>query len=628
MIKPMIVLLTSAAILLSPFNQASAYKGTEINYESREEIPSRFKWKLHEIYPTKSAWAADVKKAEALAVQFKETYQGSLGQSASQIKKAMDAYTKLLRIEEKAYVYINLELSTNESNHDLQALSNRADTMAAAIAEKTAWFSPELGKIPGSQMEKYLNEPDLQLYKNFLADIIRTKPHTLSKEQEELLAKISPLSGTAANVYTMLSKDVRFPKIKDEKGKEVQLTRVNYSTYMESKNRKVRKAAYEAYYRTLTKFQDSFAAVMSAQVKSHNISADVRKYKSSVEAALTPNEIPAAVYDQLISSVHKGLPQMHRYMELKKKMLRVNDLHMYDMYTPIVDSNNKYIPFEEAKKMVIEGLKPLGKEYETLLNKSFSHNWVDVYSTEDKRTGAFQWGAYDTHPYVLLNYQGTKNDVSTLAHELGHAMHSYYSKKAQPYINSGNATFTAEVASTLNENLLWESEYKKAKTKKEKVFLLNQRLEDFRTTLFRQAQFAEFERSIHELEAKGGSLNAESLKKIYGDINKKYYGSLVAADNEIPMEWARIPHLYDYNFYVYQYATSFAASSALAKQVLDEGQPAVKRLKEKFLMAGGSSDPISILKDAGVDMSTSKPIEQSLQVFSETLDELEKLLNE
>ncbi|PLT29492.1 oligoendopeptidase F [Peribacillus deserti] len=620
-------LIVAAVFLIPPLSSSAAGKEIQIPYSSRKDIPRDYKWNLNDIYPTKKAWESDIKKAECLAVRFKKKFQGSLDKSPVHMKKALEAYTELSRIEEKAYVYINLELSTDESDHHIQALANRADIMSAKVSEHTAWFSPEVGKIQESTMKKYLNHPDLKIYKNFLADIAHSKSHILSKEKEELLAKVSPLSGTAQNVYSMLSKDIKFPSIMDERGKEVQLNRVNFSTYMESPDRTVRKAAYEAYYATLAKFQDSFASVMSAQVKSHNISADVRNYKSAIEAALNPDHIPVKVYEELLTSVHKGLPQLHRYMEIKKKMLKVNELHMYDISTPINERNSSYIPYEEARKMVIEGLKPLGLEYGSILKKAFNDNWVDVYSTEAKRTGAFQWGAYDSHPFVLLNYQGTKNDVSTLAHELGHAVHAYYSKQAQTYINSGNPTFTAEVASTLNENLLWESEYKKAKTKEEKIFLLNQRLEDFRTTLFRQAQFAEFEKNIHELDAEGKSINAETLKKIYGDINNKYYGSAIARDEQIPMEWARIPHLYDYDFYVYQYATSFAASQALAQQIQDEGKPAVKRLKEKFLKAGGSSDPISILKNTGIDMSTSKPIDEAMQVFKETLDELEKLLS-
>jgi oligoendopeptidase F len=462
----------------------------------------------------------------------------------------------------------------------------------------------------------------------FLEDIVRTKPYTLSKEMEELLAKSSPLGNAAPNIYGMLSKDVRFPMIKDETGKEVQVTRVNFVSFLESKDPKVRKAAFEAYYRTLENFQDTFAQTMAAKVKADNFYATAKKYGSALEASLTPNNIPTKVYDELINTVNAHLPLLHRYMELKKKMLGVKELHMYDIYVPIVAADDRYIPYEEAKKLVLDGLKPLGDEYVKVLGEGLEGGWVDVYSTDDKRSGAYQWGSYDTHPYVLLNYQGTHDDVSTIAHEMGHAMQSYYTNKRQPYISSNYPTFTAEVASTMNETILFKTMYANAKTKEEKMYLLNQYLENFRSTLFRQTQFAEFEKVIHEKEQAGESLNAESLKKIYHDINKKYYGKTMISDDEIALEWARVPHFFNYRYYVYQYSTSFAAAQALAKQVLEEGQPAVDRIRTNFLEAGNSAPPIEILKAAGVDMSSPKPIEDAMKIFEETLTELEKLVNE
>ncbi|RFU64499.1 oligoendopeptidase F [Peribacillus saganii] len=635
--KHVMTSLAAAMIALSPiipFNVLSTAavqaqeQGVKTNYKSRAEIPAQYKWKTEHIYQSKAAWKADVKKAEQLSAAFKKNYQGKLAKSAAIMKKALEDYSTLSRIHDKAYVYANLNLDVHSTYADLQSSADRAEKMTTTVSENSAWFNPELVKIPSKQMNNYLKDKSLAPYKYMLSDIIRTKSHTLSQDQEELLAKLSPLSSTGANVYEKLATDVKFPKIKDEKGREVPLTRSNFISYMESKDRNVRKQAYEAYYQTLGKFQDTFAQSLSSHVQSHNIAADVRKYKSAVEAALSPNNIPVKVYDQLINSVNKGLPQMHRYMELKKKMLGVDELQMYDIYAPIVEADKTYISYDEAQKQVLEGLKPLGEDYAKILKEAFTGGWVDVYSTDDKQSGAYQWGAYDTHPFVLLNYQGTNGDVSTIAHELGHAAHSYYSKIKQPYLTSSYATFTAEVASTMNENLLWHSQYKKAKTKAEKMYLLNLRLENFRTTLFRQTQFAEFEKAIHELDQKGESVNAAALKNIYGGINKKYYGKVMVADEEIAMEWARIPHFYNYKFYVYQYATSFAASVALSKQVLEQGAPSVKRIKENFLQAGGSADPISILKSAGVDMSTSKPVDEAMEVFRETLDELEKLMNE
>ncbi|MFC3884537.1 oligoendopeptidase F [Bacillus songklensis] len=595
-------------------------------YKNRAEIPEQYKWKLEHIYPTKAAWEADIKKATDLANQF-TLHQGKLSTSAKSLKAALDDYSTLMRIHDKAYVYASMALDVNTSNAELQDLADRAEKMSVAVKEKTSWLGPEIVAIAPLRITAFLRNEGLAPYRYFVKDILRTKNHTLSKDLEELLAQSTPLADNPEGIYGMLSKDIKFPKIKDENGQEVQLTRSNFISYMESKNREVRKQAYEAYYQTLAQYQDTFAQTLGGKVKANNLYAKARKYDTAMEASLTPNNVPTKVYDELIDTVDKSLPLMHRYMELKKKMLGVSELHMYDIYTPIVQANDSYIPYDQAKEMVLTGLKPLGEQYGKLLEEAFNGGWVDVYPTDDKRSGAYQWGAYDTHPYVLLNYEGTKDDVATIAHELGHAMQSYYTNKKQPYISSNYPIFTAEVASTMNEHLLWESEYKNAKTKEEKMYLLNQRLENFRTTLFRQTQFAEFEKVIHEKEQKGESLNAEALKALYKEINQKYYGPAMISDEEISMEWARIPHFY-YNFYVYQYATSFAASTALAKQILDQGQPAFERVRDNFLAAGNSSDPISVLKAAGVDMSTAQPIEETMAVFKQTLDELEKLLNE
>jgi oligoendopeptidase F len=595
-------------------------------YKNRAEISEQYKWKLEHIYPTKAAWEADIKKATDLANQF-TLHQGKISASAKALKAALDDYSTLMRIHDKAYVYASMALDVNTSKAELQDLADRAKKMSVTVKEKTSWLGPEIVAIAPLKVAAFLRSEGLAPYRYFVNDILRTKNHTLSKELEELLAQSAPLADNPEGIYGMLSKDIKFPKIKDENGQEVQLTRSNFISYMESKNQEVRKQAYEAYYRTLAQYQDTFGQTLGGKVKANNFYAKARKYDNAMEASLNPNNIPTKVYDQLIDTINKNLPLMHRYMELKKKILGVSELHMYDIYTPIVQADDSYIPYNQAKEMVLTGLKPLGEEYGKLLEEAFNGGWIDVYPTDDKRSGAYQWGAYDTHPYVLLNYEGTKDDVATIAHELGHAMQSYYTNKKQPYISSNYPIFTAEVASTMNEHLLWESEYKNAKTKEEKMYLLNQRLENFRTTLFRQTQFAEFEKVIHEKEQKGESLNAEILKALYKEINQKYYGPAMISDEEISMEWARIPHFY-YNFYVYQYATSFAASTALAKQILDQGQPAFERVRDNFLAAGNSSDPISVLKAAGVDMSTAQPMEKTMAVFKQTLDELERLLNE
>jgi oligoendopeptidase F len=622
------IALTTVSSPFIPYSTAAVAAAAEAPvYKSRAEIPDKYKWKLDHIYPTVQDWEKDVVKVEALANAFTK-HQGKLGQSVQSLLQALDDYSALMRLNDKAYVYANMALDVNSANSELQKLADRAEKMNTLVSEKTSWMQPEIVAIPDSKMKSFLEAKELAPYKMMLEDMIRTKPYSLPKEMEELLAKSSPLGNSPTNIYSMLSKDVKFPKIKDEKGNEVQLTRANFVSYLESKDPRVRKDAFKAYYQALTDFQDTFAQTLAAKVKADNFYAQARNYGSALEASLTPNNIPTKVYDELIETVNKNLPLLHRYIALKKKMLGVKELHMYDIYVPIVPSDDKYIPYEEGKKMVIDGLQALGDDYVKVLAEGLEGGWVDVYSTDDKRSGAYQWGAYDTHPYVLLNYQGTLDDVFTIAHEMGHAMQSYYTNKTQPYITSNYPIFTAEVASTMNETLLFKSMYEKAKTKEEKMYLLNHYLENFRSTLFRQTQFAEFERLIHEKEQAGESLNAEALKQIYLDLNKKYYGKDMVSDEEIAMEWARVPHFFNYRYYVYQYSTSFAASQALAKQVLDEGKPAVDRIRKNFLEAGNSAPPIEVLKAAGVDMSTSKPIEQAMEIFEETLNELEKLVNE
>ncbi|WP_026693951.1 oligoendopeptidase F [Peribacillus kribbensis] len=621
--------LTAAIMALSAFTPMDSVTAENLlpSYHSRSEIPAQYKWKTENIYSSIKDWEKDRQKASSLSALFKKKYQGKLGSSPELLKGALDDYSELARISDKVSVYASLSRDVNAANPKLQVLSNKADKMSDTISENTAWFVPEILEQPQNRISTWIHHPQLKTYSYFLSDIVRTRAHSLPKESEELLAKVSPLGGTANALYGTLEKDIAFGPIKNSKGIKTTLSRSNFPSIMESSDRSFRKAAFKKYYETLGSFQDTFAETLQAQVKSHNISAAIRKYPSAVEAALDQNDIPSEVYSQLVKTVSKGLPDLHRYIALKKKLLKVDRLHMYDMNAPVIKADTEYIPYKEAESLVIKGLKPMGSDYQKLLKTAFSKGWIDVYSTADKRSGAYQWGSYDTHPFVLLNYQGTMDDVSTIAHELGHAMHSYYSKKSQDYINAGYATFTAEVASTLNENLLWEMQYKHAKIKKERINLLTQRLEHFRTTLFRQTQFAEFEKEIHEMEESGKTLNAAALNRLYQNLNQKYYGPSLAADQENALEWTRIPHFYNYNFYVYQYATSFAASTALSSQILKEGKPAVERIKTHLLNAGGSKDPISILKDAGVDMSTSAPINQALSAFRTTLDELEKQLN-
>ncbi|HZG73437.1 MAG TPA: oligoendopeptidase F, partial [Chondromyces sp.] len=595
-------------------------------YTKREEIPQKYKWDLTELYSNEDAWRKDYKKIKKLAAQFYKK-QGKLGTSDKNLLKAISDYEELSRKFEKVFVYAKLAHDTDLSNPAAQETAGEAESLLAYVNEKTSWFVPELTQLPEKRIKKLLKKEGSGPYKRFIKEVITGKPHTLPQRTEKILAQLSPLNGIASNVYGMLSKDLSFPQIKDKGGKQAHLAQANYASFLENPDREIRKEAFESYYKTIGQYEDTFAALLKSEVQSNNIGARIRKYDSALQSSLESNEVPEEVYGQLIHTVNEHLPLLHRYLTLKKEILGLEGFHMYDVHAPIVDVQSEYIPFDEAAKMVKEGLEPLGKEYTKTVEKAFQNNWVDVYPTAGKRSGAYQWGAFDSHPYLLLNYHGTYDDVLTIAHEFGHAMHSYYSNKNQSYLNAGYPIFTAEVASTLNEHIMFQHVYNQARTKNEKLYLLHQYLENFRGTLFRQAQLAEFEKIIHELDQQGQPLTAEVLKEQYLALNKKYYGKPVISDKAIALEWARVPHFYR-NFYVYQYATSFAASAALAKQVMEEGTPAVERIRDQLLAAGDSKPPLEVLKSAGVDMSTSKPLAQAMDLFEERLNEFEKLIKE
>ncbi|WP_164985217.1 oligoendopeptidase F [Ammoniphilus sp. CFH 90114] len=635
--KRLITTLTAATIALTtlttpwvPFHPTVVQAATEAlqppDFSSRAEIPNRYKWKTEHIYANQQTWEEDASKLETLAEEFLQ-HQGKIGQSPSYFKEILNDYSELLQLCDKLYVFANLSFDVHQDNPELQELADRADRLYDLVTEKTSWFNSELAELPEETVEKYLTSNELATYRLFIESSLEFKEHTLARDAEALLAQTSPLMGVPEGVFSMFSKDLKLPAIKDENGQMVQLTPANYVSFLESPDPEVRKAAFQAYYHTLEDFQDTWAQILAGQVKANNFYAKARKFNSALESSLLSNGVPPEVYEELIDTVNQHLPLLHRYVELRKRMLGLEELHMYDLILPIVDSNYDYIPYEQAREMVLKGLKPLGDEYLQVLKAGMQNGWVDVYSTEDKRSGAYQWGAYDTHPYVLLNYQGTYEDVLTLAHELGHAMQTYYTNRKQPYLYSNYPIFTAEVASTMNETLMFKSMYALAQTNQEKMYLLNQYLDSFRSALFRQTMLAEFEKLIHEQEQAGAALTAEAMKQWYLDINQKYYGPSMISDEEVAMEWARIPHLY-WDFYVYQYATSFAASAALANQVLEEGKPAVDRIRDNFLSAGSSDGPLQVLQAAGVDMSTSQPIVDAMKIFEETLDELERLIEE
>ena len=458
-------------------------------------------------------------------------------------------------------------------------------------------------------------------------NLLRQKEHILPKEMEELLSKTMEFSNTADDVFSMFNNaDIRFGMVKDENGQEIELTHGRYGKLMESKDREVRKATMEACYRPYEAHENTLAALYQANAKKESFYAKVRKYENAREYSLFSSNIPVSVYDNLIDAVHEALPVFYRYVALRKRLLKVDELHMYDVYAPLVDQDEQKIDFEQAKQMVKEGLQPLGEDYIELLEKGFRERWIDVYENQGKRSGAYSWGSYGVHPYVLLNYNGSLNHVFTLAHEMGHALHSWYSDQNQTYINAGYRLFVAEVASTCNEALLIQDMLKKTEDKKQKAYLINYFLEQFKSTLFRQTMFAEFEKLTHDMVDAGESLNAEVLKSVYRNLNEKYFGPDMVIDSQIEMEWARIPHFYN-SFYVYQYATGFSAAMALSSKILKEGDAAVKNYK-KFLSGGCSMYPIELLRVAGVDMEKPEPVKEALAVFAEFVKQMEELTAE
>ncbi|MFV9511424.1 oligoendopeptidase F [Tepidibacillus sp. LV47] len=591
----------------------------------RSEIDPKYKWDLEAIYATDQDWENDFRKAKDLADQLKE-YEGKLQNSPQVLLYVLRLSDQVSELVERIFVYARMRKDEDNTNAKYQALADRASSLSIEVNSASSYIVPEILAMPTETLEKYIQEEKgLQLYRQYLDEIIRTKPHVLSTEEEKLLAQVGEVAQAPDHIFGMLNNaDIKFPTIKDENGEEVELTKGRYIQFMESEDRRVRKDAFEALYQTYGSLKNTFAATLNANVKKNVFYAKVRKYPSALVASLDDDNVSQEVYDNLIATVHKNLDLMYRYVKLRKKLLCIDELHMYDLYNPIVKDVKINVPYEEAKEIVKKGLAPLGEEYLALLQKGFESRWIDVYENQGKTSGAYSWGAYGTHPYILLNYQDNVNDLFTLAHELGHSMHTYYSHTNQPYIYAHYKIFVAEVASTLNEALLMNYLLKITTDKNEKLYYLNHYLEQFRTTVYRQTMFAEFEKMIHEKVESGEALTPELLNQMYHELNVKYYGPDIVVDDLIDLEWARIPHFY-MNFYVYKYATGFSAAISLSQQILEEGQPAVERYLN-FLKSGSSDYPVNLLKKAGVDMNTPEPIQKALDVFREILDEMEQLL--
>ncbi|MFF2888820.1 oligoendopeptidase F [Paenibacillus sp. NPDC057967] len=591
----------------------------------RSETAVESRWKLEDLFANQSSWDQEYAKAKDL-IKKADQFQGKLSDPA-QLKACFELEDELSLHVERLYVYANMRHHEDTAEPVNQALSDKSKKLSVETGEALSFVTPEVLSLSDSELDAMINNESLAKYRHTLEEMRRQKAHILSKNEEALMAQVGNISSAPGTIFGMLNNaDLKFPKVKNEAGEEVELSHGRYIQFLESKNRDVRREAFKAMYDTYGKLKNTMASTLNANVNKNAFYAKARKYDSVLGMSLYGDNIPKEVYTNLIDTIHKHLPLMHRYMELRKKLLGLDELHMYDLFAPLVEEFDMEISFEEAKKTISESLKPLGQDYLNVLQEGFDQGWIDVYENEGKRSGAYSWGAYGTHPYVLLNHKDNLNSMFTLTHEMGHALHSYYSDTNQNYRDAQYTIFLAEVASTLNEALLMDYLLGKSTDAKEKMYLLTYYADQFRTTVFRQTMFAEFEKIVHERTEAGESLTPQELSKIYYDLNKLYYGPGMVVDQDIEMEWARIPHFYT-SFYVYKYATGFSAATSFSKQILDEGAPAVERYLG-FLKSGGSDFSINILKKAGVDMSSPEPIEQAMSVFEQLIAQMEQLTSD
>lgn len=580
-------------------------------------------WRMEDLYENDELWQGDFSKLEKLLPEL-SAFEGRLAENSGSLLAFLSLDDKCSILAEKVYVYANQKLHENTSNPVYQNASQRAGTLLVKKQAATAFFSPELLNMGEEKVRQMIDEWEgLRLYQRYLLEFFRQKDHILSNEIEGILANASEVAEGAGNIFSMFNNaDIHFEDVIDSDGKQVPLTQGNYTLFLESTNRNIRKDAFTKLYSRYKEFENTLAATFAANVKQAVFFAKARNYKSSLEYKLDDANIPVSVYKELIEAVHESLPLMYRYMNIRKQALKLEKLHMYDLYTPMVKRPDKRYSFEEAKEIVKSGLKPLGEDYLAILQEGFDNRWIDIYENEGKRSGAYSWGAYGIHPYVLMNYQGNLNHVFTLAHEMGHALHSYFSDEANEYVYAGYKIFVAEVASTCNESLLIHHLLSICKEPDEKKYLVNYFLEQFRGTLFRQTMFAEFEMIMHEMVEEGQTLTAESISSVYYELNCKYFGDEVEVDSEIAMEWARIPHFYT-PFYVYQYATGFSAAITISRRIL-AGDKEVLEGYRRFLRSGGSMDPIDLLKLAGVDMASPEPVREAMKLFDDLLTKFEQ----
>ncbi|MBQ9960820.1 MAG: oligoendopeptidase F [Firmicutes bacterium] len=595
------------------------------NLRQRNDIPNEYKWNIEDMYPDESQWDTDVADSVKQAEEFAK-YQGRLTESAATLAEALKERDAIWQKLEHAFVYAAMKKDEDNRVDKYQAMDDKCGSAIAKVAASMSFFTPELLEASEETILGYLKEePQLTQYEFLLKSALREKEHILSAAEENILAQMSEITGATNDVFKMLNNaDMTFGEITDEDGDTVKLTHGNYIQFMESHDRDIRKAAFTNMYEAYKKLINTIATNYNYNTKTDVVSARIRKHQSSLAAALSGGNIPLDVYHNLIEQVHDALPAMHKYIELRKKVLGVDQLKMYDIYVPLVKLPKKEIKFEEAVEIMAEGLAPLGKEYIEQVRKGVSDGWIDVYENEGKTSGAYSFGCYDSMPYILMNYSDSLKDVFTLVHEMGHSMHSHYTRANQPYTYGDHSIFTAEVASTVNESLLIKHLLATETDPEMRKYLLNYYIEEFRTTLFRQTMFAEFELKAHEEIEKGGVLTAQWLCDTYNKLNTEYFGPALSEDEYIKYEWARIPHFYR-GFYVYQYATGYSAATAISSKILEEGETARNNYIE-FLKSGSSNYPVELLKIAGVDMSSPEPVKMAMETFKNLVDELEKLL--
>ena len=593
--------------------------------KDRKDIDVKDTWNLESIYANNELWEEDYAALEKDAAEFAKL-KGAIEADVSKIPAVLDAYYGLHRRLSKLSVYARMRFDQDTTDSTYQTMSAKIGSLGVKIGAASAFVEPEILSYSKEQLEAAEKENErTAYYGRKIEEMLRGQEHTLDAEKEELLAAAGDMAEAPDDIFSVLmNADMKYPDIVLEDGTHLPLTNSTYISYMESPDRAVREGAFKTLYGQIASLKNTFAAIYRGNLKQAKFYAQSRKYSSARAMYLADSNVPESVYDNLLSAVHEALPMMYRYVAVRKKVLGVDKLHMYDVYTPIVAAQNQTYEIEQAKQMVLEALKPMGEDYLSHAREGLENRWIDIYPNKGKKGGAYSWGCYDSQPFILLNYTKNLDSVFTLIHEMGHSIHSYYSITAQDYAYSDYKIFVAEVASTCNECLLMHDLLKKTTDKEQRKYLLNHYLDSFKGTLFRQTMFAEFEKTAHDYCAQGKPLTAEALSQMYLELNQKYFGPDMEKDEEIAYEWMRIPHFYT-PFYVYQYATGYSAAVALSAKILKEGKPAVDAYMS-FLKGGESKDPIDLLKMAGVDMTTEKPVADALALFGELVAELEALV--